>query len=415
MSSSLEQVFRREAGRLLPALTRTLGVHNLPLAEDVLQDVLVRAFEVWKLKGPPDDPAGWLLKAAKNRAIDVIRRERTRLSFAPELAADIESEYTLQPGVTALFAEHEIQDDQLRMMFSCCAPNLPEQGQLALILKLLCGFGNAEIAQALLLGAAATEKVLSRGKATLMRSGTLYEVSSREQIEKRLEGVQRALYLLFNEGYHGALEPVRAELCGEALRLCGLLCAHPACATPRTLALQALFCFHAARVEARASPDGELLLLEEQDRARWDRGLIAQGFALLDQSATGEELSEYHLEAGIASEHCAAASVAGTRWEAIARLYDLLFQLRPSPVVALNRAIALGEAHGPEEGLRALGELQDRERLAAYPFLPAAEGRLLLRAGRRAEAAESFAQAVKLARNPAERQLFTARLQATTS
>jgi RNA polymerase sigma-70 factor (ECF subfamily) len=393
--------FRRESARLVAALTRILGLHNLALAEDVAQDVLCRALEVWKYHPPPEHPSAWLLAAARNRAIDVIRAERTRMRFAPDL--QLASEYTLTPTVTALFRENEIGDGLLRMMFSVCAPALPEHGQLALVLKLLCGFGNSEIAAALLSSEAAVEKQLSRGKQTLADAGALFEVAGREQISRRLEAVQHALYLLFNEGYHGSGEPVRAELCGEAMRLCGLLADHPACATPRTLALMALMCFHAARLPGRAAADGSLVLLEDQDRSSWDRTLIQRGFELLDASARGEEVCEYHLEAGISAEHCAAPSFGETNWARIVELYGLLLAMRPSPIVALNRAIALGELQGPDAGLRAL---PGSEELAGYPFLPAAAGRMHLRAGRRQEGAAAFRDAVRLARNPAEARLF---------
>jgi RNA polymerase sigma-70 factor (ECF subfamily) len=405
--------FRRESARMLAALTRILGLHNLALAEDVVQDVLCRAVELWKFHPLPEDPTAWLLRAARNRAIDLIRAERTRRRFAPDLALD--SEWTLSPTVQAMFGESEIADDELRMMFSCCPPNVPPQAQLALVLKLLCGFGNGEVAAALLVSQPAVEKMIARGKRALVRAGSLYEVAGREQIAKRLDSVQRALYLLFSEGYHGSHEPVRAELCREAMRLCQLLSNHPASATPRTFALLALMCFHAARLPGRAAEDGSLLLLEEQDRSRWDRELIERGFALAGRSAEGDELSEYHLEAGIAAEHSAAASLRETNWERILQLYDLLYARRPSPVVALNRAIALGELRGPEQGLRALQELAGHERLAKYPFLPAAQGRLHLKAGRSAQAAECFNRALVLARNPSEARLFDAQLREATS
>jgi RNA polymerase sigma-70 factor (ECF subfamily) len=395
---------------MLAALARILGMHNLPLAEDVVQDVLCRALEVWKFHPPPENPSAWLLAAARNRAIDLIRAERTRLRFAPDL--ELASEYALAPTVSALFEDSEIQDDLLRMMFSVCAPNLPEQAQLSLVLKLLCGFGVREIAAALLTTEAAVEKQIARGRQTLMRAGALFQVSGHAQLEKRLAAVLQALYLLFSEGYHGSGEPVRAELCGEAMRLCGLLAEHPACAAPQTLALSALMCFHAARLQGRAAEDGSLLLLEEQDRSGWDRQLIRRGFQLLDASARGEVVSTFHLEAGIASEHCAAPSVAGTNWPRILQLYELLLALRPSPIVALNRAIALGEVSGPGAGLQALEALEDKERLAAYPFLPAAAGRLHLRAGRTAKAALCFEEALRLARNPGETRLFESQLRA---
>ena len=397
--------FRRESARMTAALTRILGVRNLPLVEDVVQDVLLRALETWAMSGPPRDASAWLVASARNRAIDLIRRERTRTQFAPELERAAEA---LAPGVTATFAESEIADDLLRMMFSVCSPQLPETAQLALVLKLLCGFGTREIAAALLSSEAAVEKSLQRGKETLAEAGALYEVAGREPIERRLESVQRALYLLFSEGYHGSGEPVQEELCAEAMRLCGLLAEHPACRTPRTLALLAMMCFHAARLPARRAADGSLLLLEHQDRSRWDAALMQRGYDLLDQSASGDELSEYHLEAAIASVHCAAPSVAQTDWPRIVELYDLLVELKPSPVVALNRAIAVGEASGPEAGLAALGKLAEDAKLTMSPFLAAALGRLHLRAGQFSEAEASFGVAAARARNPAEEKLFRA-------
>ena len=397
---------------MVAALTRILGVHNLALAEDVAQDVLCRALEVWKFQPPPKDASAWLLKAARNRAIDLIRAQRTRIKFAPDL--ELQSEYALAPTVTALFAESEIADDLLRMMFSVCAPTLSEQAQLALALKLLCGFGTSEIAAALLSSDAAVEKLLARGKQALSRAGALYEVAGRAQIERRLESVQRAVYLLFSEGYHGSAEPVRAELCSEAMRLCGLLAQHPVCATPRTLALLSLMCFHAARLGGRAAPDGSLLQLEDQDRSLWDRGLIQKGFDLLDRSASGDELSEYHLEAAIASEHCAAPSMRETNWARIVELYEMLLSLRPSPVIAVSRAIALGEARGPAQGLAALRELDKDEKLDVYPFLPAAEGRFWARLGNEAEARRAFDKAADLARNPHEAQLMRELAQSQT-
>lgn len=389
---------------MMAALTRILGLHNLALAEDVVQDVLCRALEAWKYAGPPRDASAWLVTAARNRAIDLIRRERTRRQFAPDL--ELRSEYALAPTVSAMFEQSEIEDDLLRMMFSVCAPNLSQAAQLALVLKLLCGFGTSEIAEALLSSEAAVEKLLARGKETLARAGALYEVAGRSQIEKRLEAVQHALYLLFSEGYHGSGEPVQEELCAEAMRLCGSLARQPVCATPRTLALLALMCFHAARLSGRAAEDGSLLLLEQQDRSRWDRALMQRGFDLLDRSASGDQISEYHLEAAIASKHCAAPSVAETDWAGIVGLYELLSGLRPSPVVALNHAIAIGEAQGAEAGLEALDAVANDPKLQASPFLPAARARLLLRLGRSEEAARSFAQAASRARNPVEAALF---------
>ncbi|HEX8904521.1 MAG TPA: DUF6596 domain-containing protein, partial [Longimicrobiaceae bacterium] len=254
-----EHLFRRESGRMVAALTRIFGVHNLALAEDVVQDAFVRALEVWKVRGVPDNPSAWLMATAKNRALDVLRRERTARTFAPELGRLLESEWTAAPVVDEAFAAHAIRDEMLRMMFSCCHPRLPEEAQVALILNILCGFGAGEIAAAFLDGRAAVEKRISRGKKVLAGSRRLFDLADAE-FAPRLDAVRRALYLLFSEGYHGASPQaaVRAELCAEALRLVALLREYPPAATPATAALAALMCLHAARLPARVDGAGEL-------------------------------------------------------------------------------------------------------------------------------------------------------------
>ncbi len=397
---------------MLAALTRILGTQNLSLAEDVVQDVLVQALEVWKFHALPENPSAWLMKAARNRAIDLIRRERTRSRFAPDLQYLLESEWTLVPTVDSLLLESEIHDDQLRMMFSCCPPNLPAETQVALILKILCGFSVAEIASAFLSTPAAVEKQLQRGKKVLQQSPSLFAVSETAQLRRRIESVHEALYLLFNEGYHATHEQaaIREELCQEAIRLAVLLAEHPAGALPRTHALVALMCFHAARLPARVDDRGCLVLLEAQDRARWDRALIGRGFEFLDRSGSGPELTELHVEAAIASRHCAAGSFAETDWATIEQLYDLLWQMRPTAIVALNRAIAVGQARGAQAGLAALDAIEDKGSLQDYPFFAAARGDLLRMSGRTSEAAAELKRALASARNPAETRLLAEKL-----
>ncbi|MGH9410127.1 MAG: RNA polymerase sigma factor [Vicinamibacterales bacterium] len=408
-----EHLFRRESGRLIAALTRIFGVHNLALAEDVVQDAFCRAIEVWKLRGVPDNPGAWLMATAKHRALDVVRRERTARTFAPEVARLLGSEWTTATIVEEAFEAPAIRDEQLRMMFSCCDPRLAQDAQVALVLNILCGFGAVEIAAAFLSGRAAIEKRISRGKKTLATSTRLFDLSD-QQFTPRLSAVRRALYLLFNEGYHGASAdaPVRAELCTEAMRLTRLLLEHPPAAVPETYALAALMHLHAARLPARIDAAGDLSALADQDRARWDRGLVARGRELLERSAAGREVTTYHVEAAIAAEHASAPSVADTNWAVVVELYDRLFALAPSPVVALNRAIAIAERDGPERGLQALGAIADRERLAAYPFYPAALGELELRRGGTDAARAHFAAALRLARSAPERRHLQKRLRA---
>lgn len=393
-------------------LTRIFGLGRLDLAEDVVQDTLCRALETWSLQGLPDNPSAWLMRVARNRAIDLVRRDAQFRCFEPELAHLLRLRENL-PVETPAF-EKEIHDDQLRMMFSCCHPELSTEAQVTLILKTLCGFSVSEIAHALLAGEDSIEKRLGRARKLFRLSGTFVEIANATEIPERLEAVYQAIYLLFNEGYHGSrsAQTVREELCFEAIRLALLLSEHPEGDKPKTHALLALLCFHAARLSGRMDDDGGLLQLEIQDRSKWDRELIGRGFHFLEKASMGNELSEYHLEAGIAALHCEAPTYEKTEWAEILELYDLLYRLKPSPIVALNRAIALGNALGPEEGLDELRKIPDSAKLRNYPFYPAAQGEFHLLAGRPAEAEKHFEKAMKLARSRSETNFFERKLKA---
>ena len=399
---------------MVAALTRIFGLHNLALAEDVVQDAFCRALEVWKVRGVPENPSAWLMATAKNRALDVVRRERTARTFAPELSRRLETGWTTAAIVDEAFSP-AIRDEQLRMMFSCCHPRLPEEAQVALILNILCGFGASEIAGAFLTGRAAIEKRISRGKRVLATSKRLFDLADAE-FRPRLAAVRRALYLLFNEGYHGASaeSAVRAELCREAMRLTALLGEHPPAAGPETSALAALMSLHAARLPARVDAGGDLSPLADQERSRWDSRLVAQGLALLERSAAGPEVTAYHIEAAIAAAHAGARSVNEADWESIVSLYDRLMAISPSPVVALNRAIAIGQRDGPERGVEEVDSIADRDRLKRYPFYPAALGELELRRGNRGAAREHFQSALPLARNETERRFLEKRVLASS-
>ena len=408
-----DHFFRREAGRLVAVLTHVFGVHNLSLVEDVVQDAFCRALQVWPFQGPPENPSAWLMTTARRRAIDVLRRERTARTYAPEYGRLLESEWTLVPLVSERLERAPVQDDLLRMMFSCCHPRLKEEAQIALVLHVLCGFGINEVAAAFLDTPVATRKRITRAKHVLASSTRLFDLTHAD-FASRLSAVQRALYLLFNEGYHGASaeSAVRSELCDEARYLVTLLVEHPQTSTPATHALAALMALHASRVPARIDPEGQLRGLFDQDRSRWDRELMAEGERLLGRSAVGSDLSEYHLEAAIAMVHARAPTAEDTDWATIVELYDTLLVLRPSPVVALNRAIAIAQHAGPQSGLDAIAAIADRDRLNRYPFLFAALGELELRCGRREIAREHFARAVSVARSPQEREFFRRRVDA---
>ena len=389
---------------MVATLSRIFGIHNLALAEDVVQDAFCRALEVWKFHGIPENPSAWLMATAKHRALDVLRRERTARTFAPELGRLLESEWTVASVVEELFEANAIKDDQLRMMFSCCHPRLAEEAQVAIVLHILCGFSVSEVASAFVSSDAAIEKRISRAKKVLARSKKLFDVTCADDFSRRLPVVHRALYLLFNEGYHGASpeSAVRAELCHEAIRLTALLLEHPLAATPATYALAALMCLHAARLPARVDASGNLSSLFHQDRSRWDPTLATEGQRFLDLSATGSELTEYHVEAAIASVHAMADCTEDTDWRKIVSLYDILLTIRSSPIVALNRAIAIAQHEGPERGLEEIRAIADLDRLVTYPFYHAALGEFEYRSGRSQIAREHFRQALALARNPME-------------
>lgn len=406
----VEHFFRRESGRLIARLTRSFGLDRLALAEDVAQDAFYRALELWPVHGVPPNPSAWLLRVARNRAIDLLRREGSFQDAVPELGyrqqlRELEPDRGPDPDA-------EFEDDQLCLIFACCHPELTLEAGVTLILKTLCGFSVAEIANALLASPDAIEKRLGRARRSLRQLGSLEALRREIAIASRLEAVHQVLYLLFSEGYHGSDDQiVRQELCFEAIRLSLMLSAHPEGAQPQTFALLALMCLQAARLEGRIGEEG-LLQLEFQDRSGWDRELMARGFAYLNQASQGETLSAYHLQAAIAAQHCAAPSYAETDWPAILALYDRLCALAPSPVTSLNRAIALGQAQGPEAGLTALASLPDAARLKDYPFYAAARGEFYLRAQRLREAAACYAQALSQARGAGEADFFRRKLAA---
>jgi RNA polymerase sigma-70 factor (ECF subfamily) len=395
----VDHLFRREAGKMVATLVRVLGVRNVELAEDVVQDALCCALEIWKYHGVPENPSAWLFQAARNRAVDVLRRRRRQVRAAPALLRRL----------PAAVPDAELRDDQLRMMFSCAHPDLAPEGQVAVVLKYLCGFSVPEIAQAFLSSPAAIEKRLARARGSMTRSAP--EFPGATSMEARLDSIHQALYLLFNEGYHGSHpeRSVREELCFEAMRLATLLSERPSTALPSTFALLGLMCLHAARLPSRLDDQGALILLEAQDRSRWNRPLIDRGFEFLDKSASGDSLTAFHVEAGIAGLHAQAPSFRETDWAAIVRLYSVLYELRPTPIVALNRAIALGRSGRAEEGLRDLERIRKEGRLSRYPFLEAAAGDLHEQAGRLREARHHFARAKELARNDAERRILERR------
>jgi RNA polymerase sigma factor (sigma-70 family) len=407
----VDHLFRQEAGKMISYLTRIFGLNHLDMAEDVVQDTLCRALELWPIHGIPHNPSAWLMRVARNRAIDLVRRDTQLQHVASELLH--RSSLGEDRFEESAAFSRAIQDDQLRMMFICCHHDLSIDAQVTLILKTLCGFSVSEIAQALLSSEDAIEKRLGRARKIFRKISSFVEITETDTMPVQLEAVYRAIYLLFNEGYHGsqAEQTIHADLCFEAIRLAVLLSEHSTAALPKTYALIALLCFHAARLPGRIDDHSGLIQLETQDRTTWDQDLLLRGFEYLERSALGNEMSEYHLEAGIAALHCAASTYANTDWVKILELYTLLYRIKPSPIVALNRAIAVGNACGPAAGLAELRQIPDQARLMNYPFYPAAQGEFCLLAGQPIEAITHFASALTFARNRAEIEFFERKYQ----
>jgi RNA polymerase sigma-70 factor (ECF subfamily) len=329
----------------------------------------------------------------------VIRRERTFVKKQPQIIAFIEQwSEACNPEDSPAF-DHEIRDGRLRLMFACCHPRIPQDDQIALALRTLCGFSAAEIAMAFLTTEAAIAKRLTRARQRIREADIPFEIPAGEEVAQRLDGVLRTLYLLFNEGYKASSGErlVREELCHEATRLTILLAGHPMGNQPRVHALAALMLFNGARLPARLDGDGNVLRLMEQDRSAWDRRMIARGMFHLAQSAAGEDLGEYHLQAGIAACHCVAANYESTNWRQILSLYDRLVGIDDSPVVALNRAVAVAQVHGPEAGIEAAGAIRGREALDSYYLYSAVMGELEMRRKDFAAAAGHLRKAVRLA------------------
>lgn len=414
VSRLAEHLFRHEAGRLVSVLTGIFGVDRLQFAEDVVQDAFVRALRTWPYYGIPDNPAAWLTQTAKNLALDLIRRERLFHEKEPHIIATLEQWPAGGMAGNAPMFESEIKDERLRMMFVCCHPLIPADAQVALALNTLCGFHVAEISHAFLMTEAAMAKRLTRAKQKIRQARIPFEIPAGEELAQRLDSVLRTLYLLFNEGYKASTgdKLVREELCREAIRLTGLLAEHPSGNQPRTHALLALMLLNAARLPARVDGDGHLLRLQEQDRAHWDRGLIARGMFHFAQSAAGDSITEYHLQAGIAACHCAAPDYESTDWRQILALYDQLAEFDGSPVVALNRAIVVANLHGPKAGLDCVAAMPDRDKLESYHLLYAVLGEFESRQNDPLAAAGYFRKAMQLAKTGSEQEFLMKRFEA---
>jgi RNA polymerase sigma factor (sigma-70 family) len=412
ISHLADHLFRHEAGKLISVLTGIFGINRLQLAEDVVQESLIRALRTWPYIGVPKNPAAWLTQTAKNLAVDVIRREKLFHDKEPQIVAFLEqwpSESVV--GESPMF-ENEIRDGRLRLMFTCCHPFLPGEAQTALALKVLCGFGVAEIASAFLTSEAAIAKRLTRAHQKIRELHIPFEIPAGDELSSRLGNVLQTLYLLFNEGYKASSGDslIKEDLCREAIRLTSLLAAHPAGNQPRTHALIALMLLNAARLPARTDAEGNILRLQEQDRSSWNQEMIARGMQHLSESAAGHELTSYHLQAGIAACHCAATDYESTDWRKILSLYDRLLELDGSPVIALNRAVAVANVYGPQAGIEAVAAIRDASQLSSYYLLYAVLGEFEKQLNHFQAATDNFRKALELTELTSEQSFLSERL-----
>lgn len=376
VSRLAEHLFRLEAGKLVSVLTGMFGIDRLQLAEDVVQEALVRALQTWPYYGIPKNPAAWITQTAKNLALDLLRREKVFRDKQIDIAASVERWSGDAAADDSPSFDTEIKDNRLRLIFACCHPLIPQEAQTALALKTLCGFSAAEIAKAFLTTEAAIAKRLTRTRQKIRELHIPFEIPSGAEFSVRLNGVLQTVYLLFNEGYKASSGEnlVKEELCFEAIRLATLLAEHPLANHPRTHALVALMLFNAARLPARVDTEGNILRLKEQERSKWRWPMIERGIIHLGQAASGDELTEYHLQAGIAACHCTAGDYESTDWSRILFLYDQWVTMNNSPVVALNRAVAIAQVNGPEAGIEAVKAIRNRGGLDSYYLLYAVLG-----------------------------------------
>jgi RNA polymerase sigma-70 factor (ECF subfamily) len=407
-TQTIEAVFREERGRVLATLIRVLG--DFDLAEDALAAAWEAAVRQWPRDGRPDNPRAWLIRAARNKAVDDLRQRTLAARAQERLQTELPEMTAAEPGPDEPRG-HRDPDDRLRLMFTCCHPALAVEAQVALTLRTLAGLSTEEIARAFLVPAVTMAQRLVRAKQKIRAAGIPYGVPDEDDLPERVDAVMAVIYLVFNEGYAATSgdDLVRRELSAEAIRL-GRLLVELMPARPGPRGLLALMLLHDARREARVTADGDLVLLEEQDRSRWDRAQIREGLALVEATLRADAVDAYALQASIAAVHASAARPADTDWAQIVALYGRLFALQPSPVVMLNHAVAVAMSAGPAEGLRLLDQLTASGLLVGYHWLPAARADLLRRLGRKADATAAYTEALALTGNEAERRFLRRRL-----
>ena len=406
----VDHVFRHEAGKLSAILTKFFGTQHIALVEDVVQDTLVDALKIWNYKGIPDNPEGWLHTVAKNKALNAIKRENTLLKNSPEIASQQES--ATLPEFS--FDEEEIADDQLRMIFTCCHPSLSQDSQVALTLKTLCGFSIPEIARAFLTTDDTINKRLVRARQKIRDANIPFEVPQGTELNKRLESVLEAIYLLFNEGYSASKgeQLIRYELCLEAIRLVQFITDNPHFTKKsNAYALLALMLLNASRFKAREDSEGNIITMELQDRTLWDKQIIDNGLVCIEKSTENESLSVYHILAAISASHCIAPTYEATDWQKILTLYDSLLYFDSSAVVVLNRSIALSKVKGVKAAITTLEGIRDSPQMVKNHLYYSTLGNLYLQDKNNANAIHYFEEAINHSNLEKEKQLIFNRLQ----
>ncbi len=411
VGGSVEHLFRHESGRIVSYLTRLLGPEHMDLAEEVVQEALLKALQSWSYSGTPSNPAAWLLQVARNSALDAIRHRKVSTDKEPALVAEITAASRASRRDDVM-PDAELHDDELRMIFMCCHPALSAEASVALSLKTVGGFSVREIAAAFLADEATIAQRLVRAKRQIREKKLSFDLPSGFDLRARLDSVLDVLYLMFNEGYdaHQGEELIRRDLCVEALRLAQLV-AGSSLGASRVHALVALIALQTARLSERTDSVGDLVLLDEQDRSRWDQQLIGLGFYHFDRSLAGKEISSFHVEAAIAATHIRAATPEETDWPLVLSLYDQLMKLKPSPVVALNRSVAVARVHGPQAALTELARLDKEPALRSYYLLPAVRGQLFVELSLHDEAVAAYRQALALACNVPERRFLERKIE----
>jgi len=412
IQQTVDHLFRHESGKLVSVLSKLLGLQHLETAQDIVQDTLLQALSTWAYNGLPDNPSAWLTRVAKNKAIDYLRRGKNfKVNISPQYSYLLRSEYVLTPTINQLFQEEEIQDSQLRMIFACCHPSIPTESQIALALKTLCGLSSAEIARSFLTSEETINKRIYRAKEKIRNDKIEPELPSADELPGRLDAVLKSLYLLFSEGYNSSHpdQLIREELCEEAMRLTYLLTQHQITNTPKSLALLALFCFQTSRLQARLDDKGNIILLKYQDRSKWYQPLIRKGFYYIDLAITEPfETSVYHLEAAIASLHASAKNFEETEWKKISFLYEQLYRIQPTSIVALNKAIASGYATDKK---LALEELKQIKGLENYYLYHASIGEVYYEMNNKTEARKYYEAALQLTTSKQEQQLIARKIE----